>query len=315
MDYKDYYKTLGVDKKASQDEIKKAFRKLAVKYHPDKNPGDKKAEEKFKELSEANEVLSDPAKRKKYDELGSNWQQYQRQDTGTHSEDFGQWANQGGFGSRGFSQGDFMGGSGDFSDFFEAFFGGSGASGFGNTRQRATRRARGQNAEGEMDITLEEAFHGTTRQVSVNGQKINLKVKPGIAEGQILRVKGKGGAGASGGESGDLLITIHIAKHQRFELKGNDLYFDQPLDIYTAVLGGKIDVQLIDKTIKITVPAGTDSGTKLRLKGMGMPLYDSPTQRGDAYVRMIIKVPKNLSAHEKELFMQLAEHQSKKHAT
>ncbi len=157
-----------------------------------------------------------------------------------------------------------------------------------------------------MQISLEEAFNGTTRQVSVNGQKLNIKIKPGTAEGQVLRVKGKGGAGANGGESGDLLLTIHIAKHPRFERQINDLYFDQPLDVYTAVLGGKIDVQLIDKTIKITVPPGTDSGTTLRLKGMGMPLYDSPTQRGDAYVRMIIKVPKNLSAHEKELFMQLA---------
>ena len=307
MDYKDYYKVLGVDKKASQDDIKKAFRKLAVKYHPDKNPGDKKAEEKFKELSEANEVLSDPAKRKKYDELGSNWQQYQHQGAGHGGADFGQWANQGGFGgSKGFTQEDFMGGNGDFSDFFSAFFAGQGQQGFGSSRQRTQRRQRGQDAEGEMEITLEEAFNGTSRQVSVNGQKLNIKVKPGIIEGQILRVKGKGGTGAHGGESGDLLITIRIAKNHRFERKGNDLYFDQILDIYTAVLGGKLAVQTIDKTINITVPAGTDSGTTLRLKGMGMPLYDSTTSRGDAYVRMVIHVPKNLSVKEKELFTQLA---------
>lgn len=301
MDYKDYYKILGVSKTATADEIKKAYRKLAVKHHPDKNPGDKAAEAKFKEANEANEVLSKPDKRKQYDELGENWQSYQQA---------GGYANQGGGrpngrrssgGAGGFSNEDFYGGNGQFSDFFENIFGGGAQGG------RTTRRASaGEDLQAEMHITLEEAFHGASRQVTIGDSKVNMKLKPGVGEGQVLRLKGKGEAGRNGGANGDLLITMRILANQKFERKENDLYFDQPIDVYTAILGGKIAVRGIDKTVNMTIPAGTDGNKTFRLKGLGMPVYKDPEQKGDAYVRVVIQTPKNLSKEEKELFEQLA---------
>jgi curved DNA-binding protein len=302
MEYKDYYKMMGVSKSATTDEIKKAFRKLAVKYHPDKNPGDKKAEEKFKEIAEANEVLSDPVKRKKYDELGANWKEYEQQQAqggGFYGGQGGGYRQRGG----GFNVEDFGGGESGFSDFFESMFGGGG---FGGSSKKSTRAARGHDFQTEMDISLEEAFNGGPKQISLNGQLLKLTLKPGIQEGQVIRLKSKGGEGANGGPAGDLLITIHIAKHARYEVKGNDIYFDQPVDLYKAVLGGKIPVQLIDKQIMMDIPAGTDSDKKFRLKGMGMHLFDQPDTRGDAYVRIQIKVPKTLTPQEKELFEKLA---------
>ena len=309
MEYKDYYKILGVSKTATQDEIKKAYRKLAVKYHPDKNQGDKAAEAKFKEANEANEVLSKPDKRKQYDELGENWQNYQQA---------GGYANYGGGspggggrrssgGAGGFSTEDFYGGGGQFSDFFESIFGGGGMPGAGGRTSGGGRRAsKGEDLMAEMHITLEEAFHGASRQVTIGDSKVNMKLKPGVSEGQLLRLKGKGEPGRNGGANGDLLITMHILPNNKFERKENDLYFDQPIDLYTAVLGGKIAVQGISKTVNMTIPAGTDSNKTFRLKGLGMPHYKSPETFGDAYVRVVIQTPKNLSKEEKELFEQLA---------
>ncbi len=299
MEYKDYYKILGVAKTASADEIKKAFRKLAVKYHPDKNQGDAKMEEKFKEVNEANDVLGDPEKRKKYDDLGENWQ-YQQQG----NPNAGQYRRQQSQGNDYYGGGD----DGRFSDFFESIFGHD-ASGFGNARQRSYQM-KGEDLQAEVEISLEEAFNGTSRQFTVNGQKLNLKIKPGITDGLVLRLAGKGNPGSNGGPNGNLLITVHVLKHHRFERKENDLYFDELLDVYTATLGGKLSAHTIDKTLNINIPAGTDSGKSFRLKGMGMPLYADPTQRGDAYVRVMIIVPKNLTDEEKELFKQLAD---KKH--
>lgn len=294
MDYKDYYKVLGVDKKASQEDIKKTYRKLAVKFHPDKNPGDKKSEEKFKEINEAYDVLGDAEKRKKYDDLGENWQQYQQRGAPNNNQQY--------YNPQGGSP---FGGEGGFSDFFESFFGG-GSSGFGGSRQRSTRKVKGEDYQAETTITLEEAFHGTTRQINLSTQKLNLKLKPGIADGQILRMKEKGAPGINGGPDGDLFITIHIQKHHLYERKGDDLYFDQPLDAYTAILGGKLSVQAIDKPLNINIPAGTDSGKTFRLKGMGMPHEKDATQRGDSYVRVMITVPKHLSAEDRRVLEQLA---------
>ena len=297
MEYKDYYKVLGVDKKATADEIKKVYRKLAVKYHPDKNQGDKAAEEKFKEVSEAYDVLGDEAKRKKYDELGENWQQYQGGNPGGYS------SRPGGAGS---GNQFYPGGDGDFSDFFESFFGRGNTSGFGGGSQRRGKmQMKGQDFEAEATISLEEAFHGTTRQVNLTDQKLNLKLKPGIAEGQILKMKGKGGEGVNGGASGDLFITIHVMKHPKLERKGDDLYFDQPLDAFTAILGGKLLVTVFDKSVNITIPPGTDSDKTFRLKGMGMPAHDGKSQ-GDSYVRVVITVPKNLSEENRELISKIA---------
>ncbi|RYE18809.1 MAG: J domain-containing protein, partial [Sphingobacteriaceae bacterium] len=194
------------------------------------------------------------------------------------------------------------GGGGQFSDFFENIFGGGGSPGGRSSR----RAANGEDLTAEMHITLEEAFHGASRQVNIGDTKVNMKLKAGVNEGQVLRLKGKGEAGRGGGENGDLLITMHILPHQKFERKENDLYFDQPIDLYTAVLGGKIPVQGISKTVNMTIAAGTDSNKTFRLKGLGMPFYKNPEQFGDAYVRVVIQTPKNLSEQEKELFEQLA---------
>jgi curved DNA-binding protein len=202
VDYKDYYKILGVKKDSSADDIKKAYRKLAVKYHPDKNAGNKTAEDKFKEANEANEVLGNPDKRKKYDELGENWQQNQ------------QYANQRRGGAPGgFSNQEFYGDGSQFSSFFESIFG-SGA-GFGGSRGRSSRPQKGENQEATITLTVDDSFHGTSRQVTLGEAKLNLKFKPGTAEGQVLRLKGKGGQGVFGGENGDLLITVHLAPHAR----------------------------------------------------------------------------------------------------
>lgn len=296
MEYKDYYKVLGVDKKASADDIKKAYRKLAVKYHPDKNAGDKAAEEKFKEINEAYDVLSDADKRNKYDTLGENWQQYQ------------QTGNAGGYYSQqGNAQGrtHYYGGESDFSDFFESFFG-AGAGFSKSSRGRGKMQMKGQDYDAETTISLEEAFHGTTRQVNLTDQKLNLKLKPGITDGQALKMKGKGGAGMNGGAPGDLFITIHIQPHPKYERKGDDLYLDQSLDAFTAMLGGKLMVHVFDKAVNITIPPGTDSDKTFRLKGMGMPLYNNPSQQGDCYVRVVLTVPKHLSEADQEALRRIA---------
>lgn len=308
MDYKDYYKVLGVAKTATQDEIKKAFRKLAVQYHPDKNPGDKKAEEKFKEANEANEVLSDPEKRKKYDQLGENWNRYQQQGGGAGGFDWNQYA-QGGQGRRTQYQGrESFSDEGHFSDFFETIFGG-GFGGFGGQQQKkSTRPQRGDDVEAEMEITLDQVYHGGTKQVSINGQKINLKLKPGIHEGQTLRMKGKGEPGRNGGENGNLFIITHIAKHPHYKLKGNDLHFEQPVDLFTAVLGGKITVNVFGKNVKMDIPPSTNSGKVFRMKGMGIPDYEKPEVVGDAFLKVMITVPQHLTKEEKELFAKLAGH-------
>ena len=296
MDYKDYYKVLGVEKAAAADEIKKVYRKLAVKYHPDKNQGDKKAEERFKEITEAYDVLGDAEKRKKYDEMGANWQQYQHAGT-----QYGGGRPQGG----GFQDyGDMFGNEGHFSDFFESFFG-SGSS-FGSGGKRTRRQRKGEDHQAETTISLEEAFHGTSRQVNLGDQKLSLKLKPGIAEGQVLRMQGKGGKGANGAADGDLFITVHVAPHSHYERRGDDLHFEQPLDVFTAMLGGKVTVQAMDKSLSITIPAGTDSGKVFRLKGMGMPKYADANLRGDAYVKLNITVPKNLTDGEKEALSKIA---------
>jgi len=308
MEYKDYYKILGVEKSATQDAIKKAFRKLAVKYHPDKNPGDKKAEDKFKEINEANEVLSDVEKRRKYDELGANWNAYQQQGREGNFE-WEKWANRGRQRETHFRPGGQFGREEHFSDFFESIFGG-GFEEMGGGRQRTTRQRRGGDLQAEMEITLEDAFHGATRQISIDGQKINMKLQPGLTERQTLRMKGKGSAGMGGSESGDLLITVHIPRHPRYEVKGNDLYFENDLSLYAAVLGGMMEVEVFDKTVRVPIPAGTDSGKVFRLKGMGMPVYGKPDVRGDAYVKTKVLVPKNLTAEEKELFVRLANKKS-----
>jgi curved DNA-binding protein len=307
MEFKDYYKILGVSKTASIDDIKKAYRKLAVKYHPDKNPGDKKAEEKFKEANEANQVLGDPEKRKKYDELGSNWEQYER--NGGQNQGGFDWSKyqQGG----GRQQGGGFGGDEDFSDFFESVFGNGFGGGRGGGGKRSARKTKGQDYSSEVEISLEEAYNGTSRLLEVNGEKLNMKFK-GVKDGQQLRIKEKGGPGANGGPRGDIYVTVHVPVHPHFERREDDLYCDAPVDLYTAVLGGKAIIKTLKGNIKIDIAKETDSGKVLRLKGMGMPKYGKAEEFGDLYAKVKLTTPKNLSEKDIELFRQLEKLKSEK---
>ena len=315
MEYKDYYRTLGVDKTAKQDEIKKAYRKLARQYHPDVNPDDPNAEEKFKEINEAYQVLSDEDKRQKYDRFGSQWQQYQQR--GGRSEDFdwSQWTTQrqpGGSQYRTVSQEEFEqmfgGGLGGFSDFFETLFGGMGGA-------RSARRTnpsyadfqgsqRGHDIEHKVQISLEEALYGTTRLLTFeDGRRIEAKIPPGVKSGSKVRLSGQGSGGARG--SGDLYLKVDVSTHPNFKRDGNDLRMDQPISFFTALLGGEVRVATIDKEVALTIPAGTDSGKTFRLNGLGMPKLGDPQKRGNLYVTVQVQVPKNLTDEQKEQFIKL----------
>lgn len=301
MQYKDYYKILGVDKKASQDDIKKAFRKLAVKYHPDKTKGDKASEEKFKEVNEANEVLSNPEKRKKYDELGQQWNQYQQSGGNEGSFDWSQF-QQGGRRSGG--SGDFGFGSSGFSDFFEQFFGGS----FGGQEFSGQQfQSAGHDLRLDLNISLEEAYNGTSRQFQVDGETLQIKLKPGTYDGQQIRIKGKGGKGRGNGPRGDIYGFVHLQPHPHFKVTQSDLHCTINIDLYTALLGGKATVETLKGKLKINVAPGTENGKILRLKNMGMPFYNESGKFGDLYAKVNVEIPKNLSEKEKELFRQLAE--------
>lgn len=291
MEYKDYYKTLGIDKKAGQDEIKKAFRALAIKYHPDKNPGNKEAEEKFKRINEANEVLSDSEKRKKYDELGENWQQHE-QASQSNGRRYYEGAGGNGFGN---------GGQEDFSDFFEQFFGGRTQNGNFNTASDF----KGGDYETEMQITLQEAYQGTSRIIQLENEKLRVTTKPGAYTDQVLRIKGKGAKGSSDIHRGDLFVRIKVIPHQQFIRKGDDLYSVHKIDLYTAVLGGEVIADTLSGKLKIKIAAGTQNGKTVRLKGKGMPVYERLNVFGDLYIQLEVKIPDKLTDKQKELFEQL----------
>jgi curved DNA-binding protein len=291
MDYKDYYKVLGIDKKASQDEIKKAYRKLAVTYHPDKNPGNKEAEEKFKLANEANEVLANPEKRKKYDELGENWQQYEKSGNQQSSNPFG-----GAAGGQQYYEGD----PNDFSDFFEQFFAGR----TGKSKSRSNNY-KGGDYETEMEITLEEAFTGTSRIIQVENEKLKITTKPGSYTDQQLRIKGKGAKGSTAENRGDLFVRILVKPQAQFIRKGDDLYNTYTIDLYTAVLGGEVVVTTLSGQVKIKIEAGTQNGKAIRLKGKGMPVYEKTNVFGDLYVQLQVLIPNKLTDKQKELFEQL----------
>ncbi len=306
MDFKDYYKILGIAKTASAEEIKKSYRKLAVKYHPDKNPNDTAAEEKFKEINEANEVLGDAGKRKKYDDLGENWEYQQaagRQGNNGHRQ------SDRTAGPYQYAAGEQFN-EGDFSDFFENIFGAK----YGGGTQGKSSAFKGQDYNAEAQITIEEAYSGTTRLLDLEQQKLQLKIKPGIKDGQVLRLKGKGGNGINGGQYGDLNITIHVAEHPYYKRKGDDLHCDINVDLYTAILGGQSIVKTLRNQIKVNISKETDNGKVIRLKGMGMPRYAKENEYGDLYAKINVTMPKNLSRKEIELFNELATTKNTSHA-
>ncbi|WP_291728635.1 DnaJ C-terminal domain-containing protein [Bernardetia sp.] len=294
----DYYKTLGITKSASADEIKKAFRKLAVKYHPDKNTDNPNAEKKFKEINEAYETLKDPEKRKKYDQFGKDYQKYEGAGAGGGAYDFSGNGAGGGYARYETNFEDAFG-QGGFSSFFEQMFGGKGA-GFGSAA------SAGRDLEAEMTITLQEAYFGTTRTISVNKQQLRINIKAGTDNNKKLRLKGKGEKG-SNGQSGDLYIIVKVEKHPTFERRADDLHCTVKVDLYAAVLGGKVQIPTIKgSSINITIPKGAQNGQKLRLKNLGMPVYGKSDKFGDMFVKLRVEIPTKLSSKEETLFKELS---------
>ncbi|MBS1564810.1 MAG: J domain-containing protein [Bacteroidetes bacterium] len=297
---KDYYSILGVDKKASQEDIKKAYRKLAVKYHPDKNPGDKKAEESFKQISEAYEVLSDAEKRKNYDTYGDPRGPMQGQ-AGPGGQ-YGPGGNPFGGGQSYHFEGDpsDMFGEGEgFGDFFESFFGSARGNG------RKGRKPRNADLHAEMTITPEEAFHGAAKTFSINNNNIRIRLKPGTYEGLQVRLPGKAGASTDKAPAGDLYITIHVAQHPNYEINAENIRQKITVDLFTAVLGGEQEVVTLAGTLKIKIPAGTQHGRVMRLKGKGMPIYGKEGQFGDLFLSIGVQLPEKLTEEQKELFRRL----------
>ena len=312
MEYKDYYKILGVDRNATQKEIKQAYRRLARKYHPDVNPGDPSAQERFKEINEAYEVLSDPEKRRKYDQLGASWHQWQRMGGRPQDFDWSQWFTwpEGGrvhvrYGTME-DLGDLFGDLGGFSDFFQRIFGGMGGGPRVRTETWGTAARRGQDIEQEVEITLEEAYHGTTRLIQVTGRRLEVKIPPGVKTGSRVRIAGEGGMGIGGGPRGNLYLRVKVLPHPIFERRGDDLHCEVDVDLYTALLGGEVRVPTLKGDVMLKIPPETQNGKTFRLKGLGMPHLKDAHRRGDLYARVQIRLPERLTEREKELFRQLA---------
>ncbi|NOR25235.1 MAG: DnaJ domain-containing protein [Desulforhopalus sp.] len=315
MDYKDYYTILGVDRKADKKEIKKAYRKLARKYHPDVNSGDETSKEKFLEINEAHEVLSDPAKRRKYDQFGSQWQHHQQ--TGARSEDFNwdkrQSASDRNHTYRTFNPEDFeelFGGKATNSDFFESLFGRAAGQQANSSRgaqqfYQQPRSRQGSDLEHSVQLTLKEAFHGVKRMFEwEDGRKVDARIPRGVKTGSRVRLKGQGGPGSGDGQPGDLYLTINILPDERLQRDNNDLRTTVEVDLFTMLLGGKLSVSGIDRTVKLDIPPETRNGRIFRLKGLGMPKVKHPHQFGYLYITVEAVLPKNLTAGEKDLVEQ-----------
>jgi curved DNA-binding protein len=302
MAFIDYYKILGIDKSATEKDIKAAYRKLARKFHPDLNPNDAEANKKFQQINEANEVLSDPEKRKKYDKYGENWQ---------HGEEHEQYARQqqqrgqqySGFGGgqgQGFESFEGFGDGGDFSDFFQQMFGGGGG------RARPQAKYRGQDFNAELRLSFREAAETHKQTLTVNGKQIRITIPAGVENGQTIKIAGHGGPGSNGGPAGDLYITFSIGNDPNLKRTGADLYTTVKLDLYTAVLGGDITVDTLTGKVKLKVSPGTQNGTKVKLKGKGFPVYKKQDAFGDLYLTYDVQLPTNLTDKQKELFTELS---------
>jgi curved DNA-binding protein len=314
MEYKDYYQILGVGKDASEKDIKRAFRRLARQCHPDVNPGDAQAEERFKEINEAYEVLSDPEKRGKYDQLGSAWQDWGQRGGRPGDFDWSRWATRapGGQGVHvryGTVEDldDLFGGGSPFSDFFSQIFGGMGGGGSATPGgfQYHVRPQHGQDYEQEVEISLPEAYHGTTRHLQKDGRQLEVKIPPGARTGTRIRMAGEGGTSAASGAPGDLYLRVKVLSDSRFERQDDDLHATVAVDLYTAVLGGHVQVETPSGPVKLTIPAGTQNGHRFRLRGKGMPRLRQPEQHGDLYARVDVHLPQHLTSRQRELFEEL----------
>lgn len=305
MDFIDYYAILGLSKTATTDEIKKAYRKLARKYHPDLNPDNKEANKKFQQINEANEVLSDPEKRKKYDQYGKDWKhadQFQQATGKPFGSAQGQWANEQHQGSSGFHgfEGNFEGG--DFSDFFESLFGGGG----GRSAGRTTTKFKGQDIEATLQLKLSDVYKTHQQTFSINGKNLRITIPAGAENEQKIKLNGQGGPGTNGGPAGDLYITFNIVNDTRFRRDHHDLYTSATIDLYTAVLGGDVTIETMDGKIKTKVNPGTQNGAKIRLKGKGFPVYKKDGEFGDLFVTYHVSIPTSLTEEQKELFEKLS---------
>jgi curved DNA-binding protein len=317
VDFKDYYATLGVAKTASDKEIKQAYRKLARKHHPDVNPGDKSAEMRFKEINEAYEVLGDPDKRRKYDELGANWRMYEQ------AEQHGQpWPGGAGYnvnvggapgGFRTMTEEemhDLFGNEDPFSDFFRTFFGGGGREGARPRAGRASRTQKGRDIEHEVDLTLEEAFHGATRRISIkqggHTRSVDVRIPAGVKDGSRVRAAGEGEAGSSGGAAGDLYLRVRVRPHPVFERKGDDLHARVGVPLTTAILGGEAQVPTISGSVRLRVPETTQNGQVFRLKGHGMPAIGNSHHRGDLYATIDVQLPRSLTKEQRQHYEALS---------
>jgi curved DNA-binding protein len=295
MAFIDYYKILEINKSATEAEIKKAYRKLARKYHPDLNPNDKEAEKKFKEINEANEVLSNPENRKKYDKYGENWQHSEQYEKANQQQQYQRGSQQGGYQ-------DFSGGGGDFSDFFESMFGGRSSGG----RSGRSAQYKGQDFNAELHLDLKDVYTTHKRTLTINGKNIRLSIPAGVENGQQIKIPGHGGDGVSGGPKGDLYITFSIDNQSNFKRDKSNLYTTVNLDLYKALLGGEITVDTFDGKVKLKILPGTQNGTKVKLKGKGFPVYKKEGVFGDLYVDYQIVIPTNLTQKEKELITELS---------
>jgi curved DNA-binding protein len=330
MEFKDYYQTLGVPKTAPAKDIKQAYRKLARKHHPDVNPGDKSAETRFKEINEAYEVLGDPEKRRKYDELGANWRMYEQ------AQQQGQaWPGAGPFGGAGPGEGggawtinmggpeggyrtmseeemqDLFGNEDPFSDFFKTFFGGGGPQEAGRGRQaRASRSHKGRDIEHEVELTLEEAYHGAMRRISIkqggHARSVDVRIPAGVKDGSRVRAAGEGESGSNGGMAGDLYLRVRLKPHPVFERRGNDLHAKVTLPVTTAVLGGEAQVPTVSGSVRLKIPETTQTGQVFRLKGHGMPAVGKPDEKGDLYATIDVQLPRSLTREQRQHYDALA---------
>jgi curved DNA-binding protein len=312
MDYKDYYKILGVDRAASKDEIKRAYRKLALKTHPDRNPGDAKAEERFKEINEAYQVLSDPQKRSRYDQLGQSYSQWQQGGAPKGGFNWEEWYTPSPSGNVRVNAGGNVGGfedifGADFSEFFRRIFGGMpdmGSQAGPRSASQRIRRVATPSYQQEVTISLDESYRGTTRRIEIDGRRLEIKIPAGAKTGTKVRVPNTIPTG-NGAQKGDLFLLIRVTPDSRFQVKDTDLHTEVTIDIYTAILGGEVTVHTLSGNVVLKIPAGIQPGQSIKLAGRGMPKLNSPGVWGDLFTHIKVRIPRDLTPKQKKLFEEL----------